>query len=252
MDQNTFLASLSADLDRLAQLAKSDLSLLVPSCPGWDLARLIGHLGRVQRMALAVVTTGSMEPAPSSALPSPPEDHDNLRAYFADSSEEILDELRSTPSDSPCWTFLGGPNVAGFWTRRMTHEHSIHRYDAELAVGAPRPIPTTVAIDGIEEYILIANTRLLPKVPDFSLRGSLHLHATDGDGEWMITQATSAEGAHRLVTERRHAKADAAIRATASDMMLGLWGRLSLANEDCYDRFGDNSVISALGALGGQ
>ena len=83
-----FLEHLQSDLTRIQSLAGGNLSAVVPSCPGWDLARLVGHLGRVHRMALAVVSTGSMTPAPPAELPSPPDSHDALRAYFAESSAQ--------------------------------------------------------------------------------------------------------------------------------------------------------------------
>jgi uncharacterized protein (TIGR03083 family) len=251
MNSEVALGSLSADIARLQTLAVGDLTAAVPSCPGWDLGKLIGHVGKVHRMALAVISTGALEPAHPSTLESAPTDPDGLRAYFADSAARLLHDLRTTPPDAPSWNFLGEPQVAGFWTRRMAHEHSIHRYDAELAVNVPHAIPLAIAIDGIDEYWLIANARVLVKKPDFSLGGSLHLHATDGEGEWMLT-TTSRESGMKIEMEHGHGKGDAAIRGTASDLLLGLWGRIDLQDTSHFEHFGNANVISAIATLGGN
>lgn len=244
-----FIGSLERDLDRIRSLC-GDLSASIPSCPGWDLARLIGHLGRVHRMALAVLTTGAMQPADPSSLDAPPTNPLELQSYFASSSARLVDTLRSVDPNFACWTFLNGPHVASFWLRRQAQEHAIHRVDAELAVGDPRPISTPIACDGIDEYLLMQTVRVLPKRPAWTLGGSLHLHATDAAsasaGEWMIQQRDAT-----LVCTHEHGKGDAAIRGTASDLLLGLWGRLDLTSDARFERFGNPAVIAAAASLGG-
>ena len=197
-------------------------------------------------MALAVLENGSMVPAPADQLETPPADHDGLRAYYRASASRLVRVLRETPGFLACWTFLGGPDEASFWSRRMAHEHAVHRVDAQLAVGAAAPIPTDLAIDGVDEYFLIANVRRLPSVPDFALGGSVHLHATDGDGEWMLNHTDG-----KISISREHGKGDAALRGTASDLLLGLWGRIDLRTDDRFERFGAPSPIDALVSLSG-
>jgi uncharacterized protein (TIGR03083 family) len=257
VELSRYIDNLEHDLNFIKSVA-NDLTLPVPTCPGWDLGRLVGHLGRVHRMALAVLTTGSMKPAPSDQLEAPPADHDQLRAYFSTSSEQLVSTLRSIDPEFPCWTFLGEPHNAAFWIRRQAHEHAIHRFDAESATtgSSTPPIPTDIAIDGINEYFLIQNLRALPNKPDFELGGSLHLHATDdtadhattaeGAGEWMIVHQDAM-----LQVTNEHGKGDAAIRGSASDLLLGLWGRRDLVGGSEFERFGSTSVISTLASLGG-
>lgn len=246
VDHDAFIDHLEQDLSIIDGLA-DDLGRAVPTCPGWDLGRLIGHAGRVHRMALAVLETGSMVPAPADQLEKPPADHDGLRAYYRASAPRLVKVLRETPEFLACWTFLGGPDEAAFWSRRMAHEHAVHRVDAQLAVGTAAPIPTDLAIDGVDEYFLLTNVRKLPSVPDFDLGGTVHLHATDGDGEWMLTSVNS-----KLSIGREHGKGDAAIRGTASDLLLGLWGRIDLRTDDRFERFGSTDPIDALASLGGN
>lgn len=251
MDQRAYLDSLTNDLQRITELAAGDLSASVPACPGWDLGQLIAHLGQVHRMALAVISTGALQPAPPASLEAPPETPQDLRAYFSSSAARLLEDLRSTPVDAPSWNFLKQPQRAGFWSRRMAQEHSIHRVDAETAAtGGAAPIDGALAVDGIDEYFLIANVRVLPRKPGFELGGTLHLHATDREGEWMITP-NRVEDRLTLTVENGHGKGDAAIRGTASDLLLGLWGRHSFL-DDRFERFGSASVIDAIAGLGGN
>jgi uncharacterized protein (TIGR03083 family) len=255
VELSRYIDNLELDLNRIDTVA-SDLTTPVPTCPGWDLGRLVGHIGRVHRMALAVLTTGAMKPAPADQLEAPPADHDQLRAYFSTSSAELVSTLRSIDPEFRCWTFLGEPHNAAFWMRRQAHEHAIHRFDAESAVGEITPVPTDIAIDGIDEYFLIQNLRALPNKPEFALGGSVHLHATDasfsahgdgsGLGEWMIVHDDG-----QLLITKEHGKGDAAVRGSASDLLLGLWGRRDLVNGTEFERFGSTDLIAALATLGG-
>ena len=130
----------------------------------------------------------------------------------------------------------------------MAQEHAVHRLDAELAIGEPHPIPADLAIDGINEYFVLHNVQTLPKRPDFTLPGSVHLHSTDSglSGEWMIHHDHG-----QLSVAKEHGKGDAAVRATASDLLLGLWGRLDMRAGDQFQRFGSAEAIDALASLGG-
>jgi predicted lipid carrier protein YhbT len=107
----------------------------------------------------------------------------------------------------------------------MAHETAVHRVDAELAAGSPRPIAPDLAADGIDEFLQF----FLPEDPEV-LRDpgeSVHLHATDSADEWLVTV-----GAGAIAFERRHAKADVAARAPVSDLLLALWRRVPVADLD--------------------
>ena len=243
------LAELRTSLVRLEEIASGDLSADVPTCPGWQLRSLFGHLGRVHRMALAVISTGAMSPASPKELAPPPDNDTDLRAYFRSSSVQLLHDLEVTDPGSPCWTFLGTGDEVRFWSRRMAHEHTVHLYDGlRVRESDPLlPVSPRSACDAIDEYVLIANGRGLAKRPDFDLGGTLHLHATDTDeGEWMLSSEPC-----KLVVEAGHGKGTAAVRGKAVDILLGLWGRHDLASDARYEHFGSNAVIAAMAGIGG-
>ena len=110
----------------------------------------------------------------------------------------------------------------------------MHRWDGQLASGVAEPIDRELAVDGIDEFF-----ELIPFWRQAStLNGegqSIHLHATDGDGEWLIRLAAGGV----LVTQE-HAKGDVAMRATASDLLLFLYGRRDRSTAEV---FGDESLL---------
>ena len=132
-----------------------------------------------------------------------------------------------------------------FWSRRMAHETSIHRWDAESASGAQAPVDAAVAVDGIDERLenLVPSMEHNPAGPD-SLSGggeTLHLHCTDTDGEWLLRFAPDG-----FTFSREHAKGDLAVRGGASDLLLWLVGRRAL---DGLETFGDTAVADAHSAI---
>jgi uncharacterized protein (TIGR03083 family) len=239
-------AAIAADTERIAELCDAHGSVAVPDCPGWDIARLGGHIGRVQRMVVGVLTNPSDGFAPPDTQEKPPGNLSEIGDYVRRGLASLMGELTVRDSSSPCWNFLNEPMTAYFWSRRMAHEISVHRHDAEVAVGASWSAPAPLAVDGVDEYFVMARERLLAARNMTSLGGTLHLHATDIEGEWMVS---ISDGVVNI--GHGHGKGDAAIRGAASDLLLGLWGRISLATSDRYERFGSADVVSALSTLGG-
>lgn len=126
----------------------------VPSCPDWDAADLLWHLGEVQHWWHHVITT---RPAPPDAYVAPerPTTYDELLAFFAEWQERFIKELGAADPTEAAWSWSGRPdhhNVA-FTYRRQAHEALIHRLDAELAAGVVTPLPTDLAADGVDEAL---------------------------------------------------------------------------------------------------
>jgi predicted lipid carrier protein YhbT len=71
-----------------------------------------------------------------------------------------------------------------------------------------------------------------------TLTGSVHIHCTDVPGEWLVTPSDDG-----LVVTREHAKGDAAIRGTASDLNLVMWRRTPLT---AVEVIGDATVAEQL------
>ena len=220
----------------LAIARRTGPSAGVPPCPGWDLAALCGHLGRVQRWATTAVVTGS---SPEGGFGPPPPAGDEALTYLADSVNPLVNALGALSAERDGWTFVGNNASGRFWPRRQAQEALIHRWDAESAAGSPGDFDPDVAADGLDEALTtLASFRLKNRKGDLpSLSGSLHLHATDATSEWMI----DAPGGSVRISPT-HGKGDAALRGTASDLLLFVWRRLD-PNHPGFESFGDRSIV---------
>ena len=127
-----------------------------------------------------------------------------------------------------------------FWSRRMVHETIADTADAQLATGVAPVIDAPVAIDGIDELLDNLPTALYfaPNVAELRGNGeSIHVHCTDSDGEWMIELEPA--GFH---WEHADSKGTVAVRGTAADLFLLLYGRYA-AGDERFTRFGDTALL---------
>lgn len=237
------------DSARITELIATDLSASVPDCPGWTLRDLVVHLGGVHRWVIDAVLTAAPPQRARATDPvegGAPEAPDELARWFGDGAIALANSLDRVGPDAPTWTpFPIESPHAEFWLRRQTHETALHRWDGEGAVGAQRPMDPVVASDGIDEYLSVILARLEQRDGLVLPMGSAHLHCTDVEGEWTVE---SLDGA--VVIDRAHRKGDAAIRGTAQDLLLTLWGRT--VPEGSVEVFGDESVGRAWTSLGGS
>jgi hypothetical protein len=126
------------------------------------------------------------------------------------------------------WTWSHQEDVA-FIRRHQVQEAAVHRWDMQAAAGqAPDPVEPAVATDSIDEFL----THSFPwTIRERPLTGSIHLHCTDTEGEWIIHVDGHVEPVH--------AKGDVALRGTASDLILALYQRVPLGQLDVV---GDTAV----------
>ncbi|MGH2926675.1 MAG: maleylpyruvate isomerase family mycothiol-dependent enzyme [Solirubrobacteraceae bacterium] len=215
-----------------------DVTQKVPSCPGWTVADLAQHTGVIHRWATSIVATeaGARVPFPEATEPSG--SADGWARWLESGAVPLLGTLRSAGPLTAVWSW-GPGRTSGWWARRILHETAVHRADAELALGVAAPvIDPVVAADGIDEFLfnLPSARRPYPHLASLPTGASLHLHATDADGEWMIRFTDSGIG-----WERGHDKATAAIRGPVSSLLLFTYGRLP-ASDAGLTSFGDASI----------
>ncbi|MFJ9647548.1 maleylpyruvate isomerase family mycothiol-dependent enzyme [Streptomyces sp. NPDC004244] len=228
----------------VAAVSGADLSTPVPTCPAWTLADLTQHIGSVHRWFTELLRQRIQQPPTSREvdlrLPAHP---DGLPDWLAAGAAEAAEVFAATDPDAPMWAW-GVDQHARFWVRRMLFETLVHRADAELALGIPPHIDRELAVDGIDEFLTNLpfassfaplTTRL--RAPDRTIRFS----CTDGDGEWLVRLRPDG---FALVARRAepHA-ADAAVRGTAADLLLLLYGRLA-HRSDAFDLLGDRALLA--------
>jgi uncharacterized protein (TIGR03083 family) len=228
-----FFPVITAEAAALADAARATtLDARVPSCPEWDVSKLVRHTGTAQRWSTGVVRT--REPLAHTSIDlAIPEDLSGLPDWLEQGAADLVATLADADPDAGCWTWTDDHHVR-FWARRMALETAVHRWDGQGVTGTTAPIEGELAVDGIDEQL--AN---LPSLAPALLTGTgetLHLHCTDRAGEWLLRL-----GADGLEVSREHAKGDVALRGSASDLYLVLVGRIPAA---AVDGFGDPDVLA--------
>jgi uncharacterized protein (TIGR03083 family) len=217
----------------------ADLKLGVATCPGWSVADLVGHTGGIHRWVTSIVASQAQSrlpfPEESAVSPTPADTAQWLTAGAA----PLLKSLRSAGPVTPVWTW-GPGRTSGWWARRMVHETAVHRADAELALGVASPaIDAVIAADGIDEFLfnLPSARRPYKQLASLPTGASLHLHATDADGEWLVRFTESG-----IAWERGHAKATASVRGPVALLLLFTYGRIP-GSDGRLSVFGDATVL---------
>ncbi|MFN2488502.1 MAG: maleylpyruvate isomerase family mycothiol-dependent enzyme [Actinomycetota bacterium] len=229
MDAKAYAHHLRRDGFQLADVAEGHLDATVPSCPDWKVADLVWHTGEVHDFWGQVAAKG-LQDRHEARAPERPSDLE-LLSWFREGVERLAEILQNTDPAREVWTWSSQKNV-GFVQRRMAQETAVHRWDGQAAAGVPEPIDAELAVDGVDEFLD------LHMPADANLDGdaeAVHLHSTDAAGEWVVEVRTGGLG-----VRREHGKGDAAVRASASDLLLLLWRRIG---PDDVEVLGDRAAL---------
>lgn len=229
MDLAIRLAHLRTDSDALLAAYIDDPSAPLLTLPDWDRSALLGHLGRVHQWVRLQVERGPGERVRFGETEHAPDDVDALGRWYADGSARLIGALEGIDLEAT-WPTWAGPQPGTFYPRRMAHETAVHRRDAD-----PAPLDPALAVDGVNELLEV----FAPLTPGDKLAthpGSIHLHATDTDGEWLVHLTPDG-----VTFEFGHAKGDVALRGTAGDLLLWGWNRLPV--DDRFEVFGDAALL---------
>lgn len=238
LDRETYVASIAQDAGRFADaVRRGPLDAPIAACPGWDLRALTAHMGMIHRWAGHAVAHAASHTDFESLAPDPELDRDTLAGWLETGAGELVAALDAADLDAPTWHPFPVARVGRVWPRRQAQEISIHRWDAERAVGEPTPIDPALASDGIDEYFGLVLPRLVKREGVTLPTGSLHVHCTDVHGEWLVVVDDS--GYH---VTRQHAKGAAALRGPAEAILLRLWNRDS-GREHELSPVGDEAVL---------
>jgi uncharacterized protein (TIGR03083 family) len=163
--------------NRAAILEAAELGFDPPirGCPGWDVAALTGHMGRVYTFWLKWVLERprglsqeafkEIEADRDLRLPGytawdaagfPKESRPDGIVPFARQAGDDLDSALTVllPQET-VWTFVPPRQTGAFVFRRLAMETTIHRWDAEDAHGFALPFDDSLARDGIDEMLMM-------------------------------------------------------------------------------------------------
>ncbi|MFJ6623283.1 maleylpyruvate isomerase family mycothiol-dependent enzyme [Kitasatospora sp. NPDC091335] len=229
---------------RLADAAaRTELTAPVPTCPEWQLADLLRHIGYVHRWAATIVSRGLPAPldeAGAQAAVGPMPSDGALLDWYREGHAALLDTLTTAPADLACWSFLPSPRPLAFWARRQAHETAVHRYDADAAAGVPGPVvDTSLALDGIDEllsgFMTSGRSRLRSEQPR-----TFRIRATDGAGSWHLTVTREPVV---VIDGEGPEPADLTLTGPARELYPLLWNRLPAGQAGEVKAVGDEGLL---------
>jgi uncharacterized protein (TIGR03083 family) len=237
-----YVAHVRTEATALAAVARTvPLDRRIPACRAWDVAALLGHIGRIHRWATVAASTGK---SPDMKKIEPrPTDAGLALDYFDRGWPPLVEALAALDPQAPGWNFAPVPQLRGFWRRRQAQETLVHRIDVEMAAGVVGPVDAALAADGVDEALEVMAPRKLDGRDGVDLGGSIHLHCTDTEGEWTFR---TDDGVFRL--SRGHSKGDCAVRGPARSLLLLLWGRLD-DDDSSLEILGDATLLDRWFAL---
>jgi len=220
------------------------LSDPVPTCPGWTVADLIGHLGGTHRWATAIVSRALQQNLPAdeeAALLEAPTDPADLLPWFRTGAGALVGALKSAPANLQAFKFLSNaPPARQFWARRQAHETTIHRVDmlaarlGRMPSTAEAAIAPQLALDGIDElvggFVPRRSSRLRTTEPFVMV-----ISPTDATASWTISVSDQPP----KIAAGADPNAQSIISGTSAALYLGLWNR--------GDDIAENGIVDALG-----
>ncbi|HZU11323.1 MAG TPA: maleylpyruvate isomerase family mycothiol-dependent enzyme [Chloroflexota bacterium] len=250
------LQALRRDSVTLAEAARQDLTVPIPSCPGWSMADLVVHTGGVHRAQARIVTTRAQEPMgiaremfdgvrgllgwlESSTLMGGESDLSAIPAGLVDWFEEgaaiLVAALAEADPEEAVWSWSDDHRVQHY-LRMMPIETAIHRWDAQNAVGQVEPVERPLAAEGISHTfeVMMPSRRAHRQAPPGEGE-SFRFVMNDGPEVWTVRFPGEP-----VVRADGEGKVDLTLSGSASDLMLFLWGRLPV---DRLEAAGDVGLV---------
>ena len=238
MNSDLYKEQFDTATNRIVELASKDQQHAIPHLSDWTTSNVIVHVGSVfSFVAQSITQNAPLSDKGVAAWANDTANHPqttDLSAWFKTSADQLADVVWSHSPDDEIWTSSSLVNTATFWMRRMTQEATMHRWDIEAGHVEVRPIDAQLAVDGIDEFYDFFVEERMPK--EFAGTGTVHLHATDAEGEWMVTRRE-----HGIEVDKTHGKGDVSARGTASDLLLFVWNRKT---HEELETFGNTELLA--------
>ena len=188
----------------IGHLDGADVTVPVPTCPGWNVSQLARHVDGGQRWARDIVATRAAA----------------LRATLTEAGP-----------DAQMWCPVDGGGSA-FYARRFAYETAMHRADAALALGVEYTLDPDVAADAVDEWMQLGcmpfHFEVHPWMRELLAPGrTIGLHATDKDAHWLLDLTGDV-----IAWRRADESAAAEIRGPVTDLLLAIYRRRTVSGLD--------------------
>ncbi len=209
-------------------MSGADLTVPLPTCPGWNVSQLLPHVDGGQRWARDIVATRASQPPSDIAFRDlsdvTDEDPDSLSESLTEVAVELAATLAQAGPDAQMWCPVDGGGAA-FYARRFAFETAIHRADAALALGAQFDLSPEVAADALDEWMelgcLPVHFEMHPWMRELLAPGrTIGLHAIDIDAHWLLDLTGDV-----IAWRRADETSAVAVKAPVTDLLLMVYRR---------------------------
>jgi uncharacterized protein (TIGR03083 family) len=228
-----YLELLDVDGKLLSRAAADHLTADVPACPGWTVGDVVRHTAEVYEHKIACIQLGGARPDPWPLRWAA--DLDPVM-WLVEAHGRLLDVLASTEPAAPSWTWWPPDQTAGFWVRRMAQETAVHRVDVQSAFGAVTSINAELAVDGIDEVLVMMLAGDWSDEPQPGSSGTA-IVATDEEA-WQVVMAPD-----QIMVGDVTGEPEVRVTGEPSNLLLWLWGR---SPESAIQVAGDPAVARRL------
>lgn len=134
----------------LVAAVAADPGASVAAYEGWTLADLARHVGQVQHWVTDLVARAAEErtPMPEAAVADA-----EVVGWLAAATTTLVGVLRACDLSGRVWSISRDERTNAFWARRMALEVTLHRWDAEDALGRRSAVADDVALAGVDEAL---------------------------------------------------------------------------------------------------
>jgi uncharacterized protein (TIGR03083 family) len=172
-----------------------------------------------------VVTAGAADGPPSAESRGDTKPSGDLGEWSAESTRLLLAALGEVGPDAPSWTWWpnsDGPQTAGAVARHQVEEAAVHAYDAQETIGKREPIPASAAVDGVAEFLQVSFGAEGP----WPHRPARVAFAASEGPSWVLDLTPAGA----KLQPSASGEPVATVHGSASDLLLGLFGRIPLDN----------------------
>jgi hypothetical protein len=113
-----------------------------------------------------------------------PADRDPIE-WLVDAHQRLLEMFDRSGPATPSATWWAPDQTVGFWARRMAQETAVHLVDAESAVGKPTSVDAALAVDGVDEVLVLMLAGDWSDDPDEAATGQ-RVTISTGGRNWLV------------------------------------------------------------------
>lgn len=230
VDHRGHLETLRTESDALVAAARREPVAIIRHCHPWRMPDLVRHTGIVQRSVVSFVEIIAAGEDPQTSkrrqMPMTPGDAEVVD-WFAVGAGEAQEALLTLDPDGRLGERNPDRTIDICLSAHLAREVSLHRWDAEAAIGEPSALPEAAARDWLDGMLM----SWLPCAAGAGRQAqgpwdgeSFLFECSDGSDAWLVT--IDAPGDVRPERGCLQADADVTVRGSASDLLLLAMNRI--------------------------